>query len=174
MKKQNLELSFLTILLFACASLSAYQSNAQKAKQNWQPNIPKTWVDAEMEEQEVPLADPIGSPKHISATDYYRIPELKIYKGYPIYAPGKEPPGYLDWLKKQEPEIIFDSSQLKTEADWIKAGEIVFHAELFPTSGPPLDDMRNPKYYEKIGTFLAKDGVYPYASAVFGWVIPHS
>ena len=174
MKKQTLKFYCLTFVMLGGFALFGHQISAQKPKQNWQPNIPKTWVDAEMEELEVPLADPIASPKHISAADYYRIPEIRIYKGYPIYAPGKEPPGYLDWLKKQEPEIIFDSSQLKTEADWIKAGEIVFHAELFPTSGPPLDDMRNPKYYEKIGTFLAKDGVYPYASAVFGWVIPHS
>ena len=166
MKKQNLELSFLTILLFACASLFAHQSNAQKAKQNWQPNIPKTWVDAEMEELEVPLADPIGSPKHISAADYYRIPAIKIYKGYPIYTPGKEPLSYLDWLKKQEPQIIFDASQLKTEADWIKAGEIVFLAPLAPDEVTPRHDIRNPKYYEKTGTFLAKDGRYPYAEYI--------
>jgi hypothetical protein len=120
MKKQNLKLSLLTILLLVCASLLAHQSSAQQAQQNWQTNIPKTWVDAEMEELEVPLADALASPKHISAADYYRIPEIKIYKGYPVYGPGKEPPGYLAWLKKQAPQIAFDASKLKTEADWIQ------------------------------------------------------
>ena len=50
---------------------------------------------------EVPLADPVGSPKQVSADYYYRIPVRPIYKEYPIYAPGHEPPGYLDWLKRQ-------------------------------------------------------------------------
>ena len=32
------------------------------------------------------------------------------------------------WLPGLAPEIVFDTAWLKTEADWIKAGEIVFHA----------------------------------------------
>ena len=162
MKNQNLKLSFLTFLLLTCFALFAHQSNAQQAKQNWLSNIPKTWVDAEMAELEVPLADPIGSPKHISAEYYYQIPVRNIYKSYPIYAPGKEPPGYLEWLKKQEPQIIFDASQLKTEADWIKAGEVVFHAPVgFDTVTPDYQTFHT-KWYEKIGTHLTKDGIYPY------------
>ena len=39
-----------------------------------------------------------------------------VYKTYPIYAPGKEPADYLEWLKQQEPEIVFDAAKLKTEA----------------------------------------------------------
>jgi hypothetical protein len=120
MKNQNLKLYFLTFLLLGAFALFAHLGSAQQAQQNWRTNIPKTWVDAEMEELEVPLADPIGSPKHISAADYYRIPELKIYQSYPVYGPGKEPPGYLAWLKKQAPQIAFDASKLKTEADRIQ------------------------------------------------------
>ncbi|MBL8167157.1 MAG: hypothetical protein JNJ50_03330 [Acidobacteria bacterium] len=37
-----------------------------------------------------------ASAKLIRAADYYRIPVLEIYKGYPIYVLGKEPPGYLE------------------------------------------------------------------------------
>jgi hypothetical protein len=29
---------------------------------------------------EIPLADPVGSPKHVSADYYYRIPVAPIYK----------------------------------------------------------------------------------------------
>ncbi len=157
-------------LLFVAALLMVatflFQSHAQKQSTTFSPTIPKTWVDAEMEELEVPLADPIASPKHISAADYYRIPELKIYKGYPIYAPGKEPPDYLEWLKKQEPQIIFDASKLKTEADWIKAGEIVFHAPLGSPQVTPEHESRNPKWYEKSGTNMLKAGRYPYAEYI--------
>lgn len=160
MKKTKLY--FLTFLLLGGFALFAHQSSAQQAKPNWRPEIPKTWVDAEMEELEVLLADPIGSPKHASAEYYYQIPVRKIYQTYPIYKPGKEPPGYLDWLKKQEPQIIFDASQLKTEADWIKAGEIVFHTPVGFRVVTPEYQTRNSEWYEKIGTLVTTDGIYPY------------
>src|SRR5262249_31315695 len=123
--------------------VSAGRSNAQKNTADWRPTIPKTWVDAEIGELEVPLADPVGSPKHVSAEYYYRIPERKIYKSYPVYAPGKEPPDYLDWLKQQEPEIVFDATKLKTEADWIKAGELVFDAPVGNQVVGPNSNIRN-------------------------------
>ena len=74
------------------------------------PMIPKTWDDTAMATLEVPLADPVGSPKHAPADYYYKIPVRPIYKSYPIYAPGHEPPGYMDWLKQQEPQIIWDDA----------------------------------------------------------------
>jgi hypothetical protein len=84
--------------------------------------IPKTWDDEAMATLEVPLANPVGSPKHASADYDYRIPVRPIYKSYAVYAPGHEPPGYLDWLKQQEPVIVWDDSghkpPLQTEADW--------------------------------------------------------
>ncbi len=71
-------------------------------------DIPKTWDDGEIARHEVPLADPSGSPKHVSSDYYYRIPVRPIYKGYPVYAPGHEPPGYMEWLKQQEPVIVWN------------------------------------------------------------------
>src|SRR5690349_8216140 len=71
------------------------------------PAIPRTWDDQEIAQHEVPLADPTGSPKHVSSDYYYRIPVRPIYQGYPVYAPGREPPGYLDHLKQQEPVIVW-------------------------------------------------------------------
>src|SRR5437899_9428532 len=68
--------------------------------------VPKMWDDAAMEKLEVPLANPIGSPKQVSADYYYRIPVRPIYKQYPVYAPGREPAGYMEWLEQQEPVII--------------------------------------------------------------------
>ena len=98
--------------------------------------IPRTWDDAAVATHEVPLADPAASPKHVSSDYYYRIPVRAIYKGYPVYAPGREPAGYLDWLKRQDPVIVWDDKgnapPLQSDADWIRAGEIVFDA---PTGG---------------------------------------
>ena len=70
--------------------------------------------DEQMAALELPLADPSVSPKHVPADYYYRIPVRPIYKSYPVYAPGKEPQGYREWLKKQQPETVFDVSRLKT------------------------------------------------------------
>lgn len=58
--------------------------------------VPRTWDDAAISQLEVPLANPIGSPKHITAGYYYKIPVRPIYKQYPVYAPGREPAGYMD------------------------------------------------------------------------------
>ena len=162
MRCRTAKRSSITFLVLIVCAIFSGRGSAQKSNDNWKPDIPKTWVDAEIADLEIPLANPIGSPKHISADYYYRIPVRKIYKSYPVYAPGKEPPGYWDWLKKQEPEIAFDPARLKTEADWIKAGELVFEAPL--AFGPPEEmyPVRDPEWVRTVGAAQAKDGTLPY------------
>lgn len=133
--------------------------------------IPKTWDDAAMATLELPLANPIGSPRHAPADYYYQIPVRPIYKSYPVYAPGHEPPGYMEWLEQQEPEIVWGidprtgvehSPPLKTDADWIRAGSLVFEA---PTSYSfpivSLGDVRNPAWWAQVGARFANDGTLP-------------
>lgn len=134
--------------------------------------IPRIWDDAAMADLELPLSNPIWSPKHISADYYYRIPVRPIYKQYPVYAPGHEPPGYLDWLKQQDPRIIWDDKghapPLQTEADWISAGELVFGTQIFfpETGGVAFEDVRNAAWYEKGGVPVAADGTLPFVNYV--------
>ena len=92
------------VLLFNGISLG-------QAPAAFNPVVPKTWDDAAIAALEVPLADPIGSPKHVSSAYYYKIPVRQIYKQYPVYAPGREPAGYMEWLKKQEPVILLRATQ---------------------------------------------------------------
>jgi mono/diheme cytochrome c family protein len=156
---------------------TTFISHGQEHKSDalFSPVIPRTWDDEAMASLEVPLADPVGSPKHASADYYYRIPVGAIYKSYPIYAPGHEPPGYMDWLKRQEPEIIWGEDKngqkhappLKTEADWIKAGEIVFDAPVAFATDQLLKDLRDPAFYEKVGFPLTNKGV----NTFLGYVI---
>lgn len=68
----------------------------QEPDGSFKPNVPKTWDDTAIATLEVRLANPIGSPKHVSADYYYRIPVAPIYKSYPVYPPGHGPSGYLD------------------------------------------------------------------------------
>jgi hypothetical protein len=130
----------------------------------WAQSIPKTWDDVRVATHEVPLANPIGSPKHVSSDYYYRIPVRPIYKGYPVYAPNHEPPGYMDWLNQQEPVILWDdhghAPPLKSDADWIRAGQMVFDAGL-TTNRFRMQDVRNPAWYQELGVPVAKDGTVP-------------
>lgn len=155
----------LIIVLYAsCAGVYAQPSR----RAEFHPEILKTWDDAAMSTLEIPLANPAGSPKHVSSDYYYEIPMRPIYKSYAIYAPGHEPPGYMDWLQQQEPQIIWDDAGhrplLRNEADWIKAGEMVFDA---PTGYVGVRavltaaDVRNPKWWASVEAQPAKDGTLP-------------
>src|SRR5215471_9084630 len=107
--------------------------------QEFHPEIPKAWDAAEVKRFEVPLAQRDRSPRYMSSEDYYKLKARPIYRSYPAYAKGMEPAGYLDWLKQQEPEIIFDPTKLHTKEDWIAAGKIVFETEIlfFPAREQP-------------------------------------
>ena len=133
--------------------------------------IPKTWDDAAMATLEIPLADPIGSPRQVPGSYYYKIPVRPIYKSYPVYAPGHEPPGYMNWLKQQQPVIVWDDKghapPLKTDADWVKAGEIVFDSPIGYGSlsgGAPGDALyvRESQFFQKTNTPIAADGTVPF------------
>jgi len=127
--------------------------------------IPRTWDDAAVAALEVPLANPAFSPRHVGSDAYYQRRVRPIYKTYPVYAPDKEPPGYMDWLAKQEPAVVFDPAKLHTEADWIRAGEQVFDAPIafVPAAASPA---RSPEFYAKSGVRLAADGTLPNKSYV--------
>jgi hypothetical protein len=157
-----------TLLVLLCAASAVI---AQEPRQTFHPIIPKTWVDDDMTSLEVPLANPVGSPKHITADYYYRIPVRPIYKQYPVYAPGHEPPGYIERLGQLEPQIVWDDAghrpALETEADWVKAGEIVFDAHLGPGAIlGTVTDLRDPAWYKSTGAPVTREGVLPFYSYV--------
>lgn len=128
--------------------------------------IPRTWDEKAIASMTVPLADPHVSPQPVSSDHYYRMPVRPIYKSYPVYAANREPAGYMEWLKQQEPQIAFDASKRKTRADWIKAGELVFDA---PAPGPfgfPLAYVRSPVFYGSAQMPVVKDGTIPFVRYV--------
>ena len=156
----------LTLALAVVCSFGFYMTGvSMQPQEEARPAIPKTWDDREIATHEIPLANSIGSPKHVSADYYYRIPVRPIYKGYPVYATGHEPAGYIDWLKQQEPVVLWDDKghapALTSEADWIRAGEMVFDAPTTYDARGNIDDVRNPAWYEKLHVPLPKDGTVP-------------
>ncbi|HKE26831.1 MAG TPA: di-heme oxidoredictase family protein [Bryobacteraceae bacterium] len=115
------------VYLVGCALLAVVGT---VSAQTLDPNIPRAWDDKEVEGLEVALAARDRSPRYPNAAEYYSLKVRKIYRSYPVYIEGKEPPGYIESLKQREPEIIFDASKLRTKQDWIQAGKVVFEAEI--------------------------------------------
>lgn len=164
-------LKFLTLVLFATVVFVVlmYPSSAQSPNKDIVEThkkdvveIPKSWDEEELRSMELPLANNEYTPTFVPADFYYRMSELRIHKSYPIYAPGKEPPGYIEWLKQQEPEIAFDPEKLKTKEDWIKAGELVFNAPIFFNGLNQPSDVRDPAWYERSKMPVSADGIMPY------------
>jgi hypothetical protein len=128
--------------------------------------IPRVWQKAELEQLDVPVSHPEYSAKHVPEDYYYRIPAAAIYKSYPVYAPGRVPPGYMEKLKHLAPELAFNAAKLQTKDDWIRAGQIVFDAAATYGTDVSADDLANPEWYAATGVPVAKDGTVPWVRYV--------
>lgn len=162
MKKWALRFALLLLLLLVLAGYAAYSMAsvfgpragiAAPPAADWhtaadlfasdaefRPEIPKTWDDARIESLQLPLARAEASPRQVPADYYYEIPVMPIYKSYPLYLPGREPPGYVEELRSVSPELAWDVRKLETKADWIAAGEEIFRAPILwlPFDGFPI------------------------------------
>ena len=164
--------------LFLVLSLGSATQYSQERKQSGSataPEIPKTWDAAALASLEVPLAEPSASPVPVSFDFYYAMPVRPVYKSYVVYAPGHEPPDYMKWLKEQEPEVIWGEDPkdrtmhtppLNTEADWIKAGEIVFGSPIFYDAIATASQVSDPAWYKATAVLLGKDGTLPFVRYV--------
>jgi hypothetical protein len=127
--------------------------------QEFRPNIPRVWDDNAVKKFELPLAQRDRSPRYMSEEEYYKLKVRRIYRHYPVYAEGKEPPGYVEWLKQREPEVIFDTSMLQTKEDWIRAGKIVFEADtVYEAVGLAPGGQKVRPGFAK---FVSKEGILP-------------
>ncbi len=124
--------------------------------QEFHPDIPRTWDENAVRDLELPLVRQERSPRYMTAEEYYGLKVRPIYRSYPIYVRGKEPPGYIEWLKQREPEVIFDPSSLHTKEDWIKAGRVVFQAPIVYSPARLARDV--PAAFAK---WVSSDGVLP-------------
>jgi mono/diheme cytochrome c family protein len=95
------------------------------AQQQWLPDIPKTWDEGALKDWATPLASLNVRPTHITAAQYYSLP-IDNLRTYPVYAEGREPAGYWEFLQRVGPQPLIEPEKLKTEADWLEAGRIVF------------------------------------------------
>jgi hypothetical protein len=167
MRNLKIGVSALALPVLTAVTIAIANPPGQDGPQDPTPQIPKTWDDQAMATLEVPLADAAASPVPVSADYYYRIPVRPIYKAYPVYHPSKEPSGFFERLKTLEPELVrLDSSTLRTEKDWIQAGEVVFDTPTdYDISGSSAQ-FRDASYYTANGIFVANDGTVPFVRYV--------
>jgi len=155
--------AFFSLLLLLPLLFSSVQAGPEAPANPARPiQIPKVWDEAQLAAMDLPLPNTAVKMKHVSPEYYYRLEVRPIYKSYPVYHPDREPAGYLEWLKQQEPEIAFDPAKLKTEQDWIQAGELVFEAPLGFNGLAKLERVRDPKWYAAGKVPVGKDGVAPF------------
>ena len=132
----------------------------------WNANgIPVTWDLDAIKNFHLHPPDSTVKVEYASEKYYNSLAEHVIVKTFPYYVRDAENPGYLDSLRTLEPEVVFDPAKLKTQEDWIKAGEIVFN---WPAAYSPHDgkvSKLSKSDFQKSGK-ITKDGVYPFSSYV--------
>ena len=139
---------FALVLIFSL--FIAWCSQSFKKVQGFDP--PKTWDSTKFGQFLLPLADSSVVIKPISEFYYYSLPEIKIYKSYPIYVNDSDDSLYIDSLKKLEPVEIFKSENILTSEDLIKYGENVF-------SAPILTFNLFPKFLEELRLEIKNSGI---------------
>src|SRR4051812_19658036 len=144
-----------------CVLLSLATVLAAQDQKPLRFQVPRMWNDAAMADLELPLARAEHSLRMVSSEYYYRIPVRPVYKTYPVYARNREPSGYLDSLRQKEAAYVFDASNLRTEQDWIRAGELVFDSPSLLEIPIGIDDVRDPEFLKRTGVPVSPDGTIP-------------
>ena len=148
-----------------CSSIARRSARAgadvAQSAETWKPEIPIVWDEAELARWITPVAGLNVRPAHISAPEYYAMPEYNL-KSYPVYIPGREPKGYWEMLQRVGPQRLFEPEKLKTEADWIAAGERIFDEAATPdmASYDPqlIAQVRDPEFMKQHDARSLPDG----------------
>jgi hypothetical protein len=133
-----------------------------------QTRVPRIWDDDALKDWATPVATLNVRPSHVTSSEYYSVPADNL-RTYPVYHPDSEPAGYWEDLQKKKPEPLVDISKIRTNQDWIAAGERAFREmdSFWSRTTDPADIAlaRDPRSFE--GRLKLPDG------SVFGprWVV---
>jgi hypothetical protein len=132
--------------------------------------VPKIWDDRLLATWALPVAGLNVAPNFVPEREYYAAP-IDNLRTYPVYHPDFEPKGYQDRLKQQPPKPLIEPDKLKTEQDWIEAGQRVFDeldVPLVRSDDPKaLRYLQDREALKKDRTSVTKDGVI----LGFRWVV---
>lgn len=138
--------------------------------------VPRIWDEEELATWATPLAGIGAPPGHFSEEEYYSV-RIDNLRTYPVYHPRFEPPGYRDWMKAQGPQPLIDPQALKTKADWVEAGRLVFEqldTEISRTDDPIVidhfsDAAKIDQYRDETHDAMTPDGII----LDYRWVVDH-
>lgn len=159
--------SFVAAVVPALVVAQASREGESRSNDHVRQQIPTVWDAEALEEFELPPLGADFTVEHITPEYYYAIPERVIHKTYPVYHPDFEPPGYLDSLRTLEPQTVLDTDTLDSEADWIRAGELVFDSPQLFAAGFGEVDRQRPVY-----TFHRRSGIRPGQVPLFARAAP--
>ena len=150
------------LLVSICGLVPASRAADNRAPRIWDAKELSTWA--------TPIAGINVAPSFLSENEYYQLPVDNL-RTYPVYHPDREPKGYADWLSKRKPLRLIEPEKIRTETDWIAAGQRVFD-ELDLPLGRTTDPrawsyVRDREALRKEGELVSKDGTLP----GFRWVI---
>src|SRR4051794_31969116 len=86
---------------------------------------PKIWDEKALATWALPITGVNTTPNFYTEAEYYSAPVAEV-RTYPVYHPDREPPGYMEWLQRQDPAPLVDPAEIKTDADWVRLGQRVF------------------------------------------------
>lgn len=156
------------LIILMAIGVAALSFSSIQTWQYYYPEIPPIWTNEALKNWELPNAYPAYSVEPVTEEFYYALPERVIYKTYPVYHPDYEPEGYWEWLHEQDAQIVFDASQLKTEEDWIKAGELLFDYPIDTLDAIiSTKHVRDREFYTYSDMRITPDGIFPFAQ----WVV---
>jgi hypothetical protein len=144
----------LGVLAFAVGPVSLAAPSAPAPQE-----IPRVWDEEALKDFQLAPPGTDVRAEHVSPEYYYALPERPIYRTYPVYAPGREPPGYVDSLRTLDREIVLDTDTLDSEAAWVRAGEVVFDT---PETYLPGTGAFSPAGLVRDGVPVAADGTLPF------------
>jgi hypothetical protein len=122
---------------------------------------PKIWDEKALATWALPVAGVNATPNFYSEAEYYAAPTADI-RTYPVYHPDREPAGYMDWLRAQDPKPLVDPTEIRSDADWARLGQRVFD-ELdqprFRTNDPrAIEALRNRDILQSSPITVSPDG----------------
>ncbi|HEY9183036.1 MAG TPA: hypothetical protein VIQ99_07535, partial [Gammaproteobacteria bacterium] len=125
----------------------------------WTPKVPRVWDEKALETWATPLAGLNARPTHMSAAEYYAIPEENL-RTYPVYMPDREPAGHWETILRAGPQRLFDPERIETDAEWVAAGELVFFDSvvLRTLDAKVIATARDQTAMEALGTGPLPDG----------------
>ncbi|MBX7221373.1 MAG: hypothetical protein K1Y36_15595 [Blastocatellia bacterium] len=131
---------------------------------------PRLWNSKALASWPVPIAGVNATPNYYAEAEYYAAPVDNL-RTYPVYHPDFEPKGYREHLKQLGAQPLIEPEKIKTEKDWIAAGQRVFDELDVPISrtedAQVLAFLQDREALKKNHADVTRDGILP----GFRWVV---